>query len=58
MEKDRLISLTIKDIDTETELRGEILLSQMEKLLNETNINGLNVMFLQINQELDKLIKK
>lgn len=58
MEKDRLISLTIKDIDTESELRGEILLSKMKQISKETDINVLDAMFSKINQELDELIKK
>jgi hypothetical protein len=58
MEKDRLISITIKDIETGTELRGEISLSQMEIITIKTDINVLEVMFAKINEELDKLIKK
>ena len=58
MENDRLISITIKDVDTETELRGEILLSKMAQISKKTDIDVLGVMFSKINQELDGLIKK
>lgn len=58
MENDRLISITIKDIKTRTELRGEVFLSKMEQISNETGINVLDTIFDKINKELDILLKQ